>query len=121
MIETWSPGRADEHMDEAILTDLAADRRAVIPGGRPAPRSRWRCSIACGIRPPARVLDAGCGWGVTLSALESAGYPGRRVWTSRGRALERLDRAGPSLDRGRPDPPVAAATPRRSTPCWPWT
>jgi SAM-dependent methyltransferase len=49
-----------------------------------------------GIVPPSRVLDAGCGWGVTLNALEARGY---RTWgldVSR-QALERLDGPGRRL------------------------
>src|SRR5262245_14880069 len=43
------------------------------------------------VRSPARVLDTGCGWGVTLDALEAAGYRTSGLDVSR-RALERLDR-----------------------------
>jgi SAM-dependent methyltransferase len=46
-----------------------------------------------GVKPPARVLDAGCGWGVTLEALERRGYPSVGIDISR-RTLERLDRRG---------------------------
>jgi SAM-dependent methyltransferase len=59
-----------------------------------------------GIRPPARVLDAGCGWGVTLDALERRGYRADGMDISR-RALERLDRPGRALieaDLTRPHP-----------------
>jgi hypothetical protein len=43
------------------------------------------------IVPPARILDAGCGWGVTLEALESRGYRASGLDISRP-VLERLDR-----------------------------
>jgi SAM-dependent methyltransferase len=46
-----------------------------------------------GVERPARVLDAGCGWGVTLSALEHCGFQTIGLDISR-RALERLDRPG---------------------------
>ena len=46
-----------------------------------------------GVKPPARVLDAGCGWGVTLEALERQGYQAVGMDISR-RTLERLDRPG---------------------------
>ena len=49
-----------------------------------------------GVRPPARVLDAGCGWGVTLEALERHGYRAAGMDISR-RTLERLDRPGRRL------------------------
>jgi SAM-dependent methyltransferase len=62
-----------------------------------------------GVRPPARVLDAGCGWGVTLDALERAGYDAVGLDVSR-RTLERIDRDGRALivaDLARPLPPDA--------------
>jgi len=43
-----------------------------------------------GIMPPASVLEAGCGWGVNLAALEAAGYEITGLDISR-RALSRLD------------------------------
>jgi SAM-dependent methyltransferase len=45
-----------------------------------------------GIRPPAYVLDVGCGWGTNLDALENAGYRLSGLDISR-RALERIDKA----------------------------
>ena len=94
MIRTWSEGRADDNMAESILVDLAA---AV--GRHPwwAARSRLtlRLLASLGIHAPARVLDAGCGWGTTLEALERAGYRAAGMDVSR-RALERLD--GPGRD-----------------------
>jgi len=42
------------------------------------------------------VLDAGCGWGVTLSALERRGYHASGLDIARN-ALERLDAPGRSL------------------------
>jgi SAM-dependent methyltransferase len=44
-----------------------------------------------GILPPAKVFDVGCGWGVNLLALESAGYDTIGLDVSRS-ILERIDR-----------------------------
>jgi len=90
MIRTWSEGSADVHMPEEILVDLGAsiDRH-------PWWKARSKLTIALldqlEIRPPARLLDAGCGWGTTLAALEAAGYRAAGMDISR-RMLERLDR-----------------------------
>ena len=90
MIEVWSRGAPDEHMDEAILVELAGQVRR-----HPWWRARSRLTAALlsreGVAPGARVLDAGCGWGATLESLEALGYrvAGLDV-TERG--LRRLDR-----------------------------
>ena len=85
MITTWSEGIADANMDEAILVELAHIVRA-----HPWWRARARLTLTLlhrlGVRSPARVLDAGCGWGTTLEALDAAAT-GLRVWTSRGGPL----------------------------------
>ncbi len=90
MIATWTEGHADEHMDEAILVELGSAVRR-----HPWWMARARLTIAvlerAGVRPPARVLDAGCGWGVTLEALERRGYKVTGLDVSR-RALDGLDR-----------------------------
>lgn len=106
MIATWSVGVADESMDEAILVELAG-----LVGRHPWWRARTRLTLdllaRLGVAPPATVLDAGCGWGTTLEALEGAGYRVTGADISR-RALGRLDRPGRSLavvDLGRPLPP----------------
>ncbi len=62
-----------------------------IPGGGPARLSRWICSVAWGFIPRREILDAGCGWGVTLQALERRGYRVLGMDISR-RALQQLDR-----------------------------
>jgi SAM-dependent methyltransferase len=109
MIERWSRGDAEEHMPEGILVDLAGIIRR---------HPWWRARAALtldlledlGVRPPARVLDVGCGWGVTLEALESRGYQAVGLDVSR-RALERLDRRGRHLieaDLAGPLPPFSA-------------
>jgi SAM-dependent methyltransferase len=79
-------------MAEEILLELSE-----IIARHPWWRARARLCLALlerlGIRPPASVLDAGCGWGVTLDALEQRGYRATGMDVSR-RALERLDRPG---------------------------
>ncbi len=92
MITRWSEGIADENMAEDILLDLAATVRR-----HPWWRARARLTIALlkqlGVQPPASVLDAGCGWGVTLEQLERRGYRTVGMDISR-RTLEQLDRPG---------------------------
>jgi SAM-dependent methyltransferase len=96
MIQVWSEGPADEHMPEAILVDLAAAIRR-----HPWWQARSSMTLALldrlGVRPPARILDAGCGWGTTLDALERAGYQSSGMDISR-RILERLDAERPGRD-----------------------
>jgi 2-polyprenyl-3-methyl-5-hydroxy-6-metoxy-1,4-benzoquinol methylase len=95
MIERWTTGHADEHMPEEILVDLAAIVRR---------HPWWRARAALtldllrdmGVRPPASVLDVGCGWGITLEALERHGYRAIGMEVSR-RALDQLDRPGRRL------------------------
>ena len=90
MITTWSQGEPDAFMPEAILTELSALIRR-----HPWWQARTRLVLSIlerhAIPPPARVLDAGCGWGVTLEALEERGYRASGLDVSR-QALERLDR-----------------------------
>ncbi len=93
-------------MDEAILVDLAG-----LIEKHPWWQARASLTLALldrlGVRPPARVLDAGCGWGITLSALEKRGYAATGLDVSR-KALERLDAPGRTLveaDLTRPWPP----------------
>jgi SAM-dependent methyltransferase len=106
VIERWSQGVADAGMAEEILLELGDQIRA-----HPWWRARAALTLGLlsrlGIEPPARVLDAGCGWGVTLEALERRGYHAAGLDVSR-RALERLDRPGRRLieaDLARPLPP----------------
>lgn len=95
MIATWSTGPADDHMDEAILVELAER-----VGRHPWWTARASLTLGLlrrlGVAPRSRVLDAGCGWGVTLSALERSGCEAVGLDVSR-RALERLDAPGRSL------------------------
>ena len=95
MIERWSEGIADQNMPEEILLDLG-------PFIRHHPWWQARAALTIrllddlGIKPPSPVLDAGCGWGVTLSALEKAGYQPTGLDQSR-RGLEHIDGPGRSL------------------------
>jgi 2-polyprenyl-3-methyl-5-hydroxy-6-metoxy-1,4-benzoquinol methylase len=110
MIERWSQGDADEHMPEEILLDLAGIIRRH-PWWRARARLTLRLLWGLGIRPPARILDVGCGWGVTLDALERRGYRAIGMDVSR-RTLENLDRPGRTLieaDITRPMVPDVAA------------
>ncbi|MDB5351664.1 MAG: hypothetical protein JWN86_2911 [Planctomycetota bacterium] len=90
MISIWSEGVADENMSEAILVDQAGVIRR-----HPWWLARARLTVSLlktlEVVPPSRVLDAGCGWGVTLEALENRGYQAVGMDIS-GRALEMLDR-----------------------------
>ncbi|MDQ3621404.1 MAG: class I SAM-dependent methyltransferase [Verrucomicrobiota bacterium] len=90
MIETWSKGSADECMPEEMLVSTLEKVR----------RHCWwdaRAKLALAVlkrndvRPPAYVLDVGCGWGVTLSALEKAGYRATGLDIS-PRILQMIDR-----------------------------
>jgi SAM-dependent methyltransferase len=95
MIEHWSDGDADGHMPEGILVDLAPIIRR-----HPWWQARALLTIDLlrdiGLEPPARVLDVGCGSGVTLEALEARGYRTVGMDISR-RMLEKLDRPGRTL------------------------
>src|SRR4051812_21606466 len=88
------PAAADVNMPEDILVDLAGTVRQ-----HPWWRARARLTLGfledLGVRSPARILDAGCGWGVTFEALERSGYGVVGMDISR-HALERLD--GPSRE-----------------------
>src|SRR5437660_1383054 len=106
MIATWSRGKINENMSEDILIELAG-----LVGRHPWWRARANLTLALlgrlGVRPPTRVLDAGCGWGLTLEALEEAGYRVAGLDISR-RALQRLDRPGRDLIEAdlKDDPPA---------------
>ena len=95
MITTWSSGEPNTFMPDAILTELS-----VLIHHHPWWRARTRLVMAIlkrhSINPPDRILDAGCGWGVTLDALEQRGYQASGLDVSR-QALERLNRPDRSL------------------------
>jgi len=106
MITRWSEGIADDNMAEDILVELAG-----LVGRHPWWRARASLTLALldrlGVRPPAPVLDAGCGWGTTMEPLERRGYRVIGMDISR-RTLERLDRPGRALaeaDLTKPLPP----------------
>jgi SAM-dependent methyltransferase len=90
MIHRWSEGLADHNMAEDILVELGS-----VINRHPWWRARALLTLELlrrlGISPPSRVLDAGCGWGTTLTKLERVGYRATGADISR-RALERLDR-----------------------------
>jgi SAM-dependent methyltransferase len=108
VIERWSQGNADGNMAEAILLELG-------PIVRRHPWWRARAALALrllrelGLKPPARVVDAGCGWGVTLEALERHGFRTIGLDVSQ-RALERLDRPGRTLVEADLTQPLAHAS-----------
>jgi SAM-dependent methyltransferase len=82
-------------MSEEILVDLTS-----LVSRHPWWHARARLMLALlerlSVAPPARVLDAGCGWGVNFEALERCGYQVEGLDISR-QALEHLDRPGRSL------------------------
>lgn len=73
MITTWSQGPADDCMPEAILVNTLEKVRR-----HPWWLARAKLALAVlrqnGIQAPASIMDVGCGWGVNLQALETAGY-----------------------------------------------
>lgn len=95
MIATWTSADPSRTMSEDILTDLA-------PLVEHHPWFQARATMAVTllkhmlVEPPARVLDAGCGWGLTFAALEKTGYQATGLDVSR-RSLELLDAPGRSL------------------------
>ena len=109
MITRWSDGPADSHMAEEILVEQAGRIRRH-PWWRARARLTLRLLENLGIHPPARVIDVGCGWGVTLAALESRGYQatGLDISTKTLAMLDR-ERTGRNLieaDLTRPWPPA---------------
>jgi len=83
------------------------------PWWRARTRLTLRLLDELGVAPPARVLDAGCGWGATLEALEGRGYRAVGMDVSR-RILERLDRPGRSLVEADLTRPLKADEPFRA-------
>jgi SAM-dependent methyltransferase len=94
-------------MPEAIVTALSA-----LIHRHPWWKARARLVVAIlerhGISAPARVLDAGCGWGVTLEALENRGFQVSGLDVSR-QALEQLDRPDRRLIEADLAQPISAA------------
>ena len=96
MIETWTRrGRRREHAPEAILLELPSAIHKH-PWWTARARLTIRLLASLGIAPGATVLDAGCGWGTTLDALDRAGYRASGMDISR-KTLEQLDRPGRAL------------------------
>ncbi|MGH7116798.1 MAG: methyltransferase domain-containing protein, partial [Stellaceae bacterium] len=95
MIICWSRGVAAENMDEDILVEL---RDLVARHPWWTARARLFLSLLGGIgyRSPCQIIEAGCGWGTNLAALEKAGYIMTGLDVSRS-ALARLDRLGRTL------------------------
>jgi len=95
MITVWSRGVADDNMPEQMLLDTIEKVRR-----HPWYAARARLVLAVlkrhGVAPPAKVVDVGCGWGVTLDVLEAAGYGACGLDISR-QILERIDRPNRQL------------------------
>jgi 2-polyprenyl-3-methyl-5-hydroxy-6-metoxy-1,4-benzoquinol methylase len=89
MITQWSHGAADANMAEELLTEVGHLVRRH-PWWQARARRAARLLRTYDCQPPARVLDAGCGWGVTLTALEQSGYLATGLDISR-RALMSLE------------------------------
>lgn len=73
MIVTWSTGGPAAHLAERIFTDVGASIRRH-PWLKARARLMVKLLAQAGMPPPSTVLDAGCGWGVTLQRLEYEGY-----------------------------------------------
>jgi SAM-dependent methyltransferase len=106
VIVTWSQGQADDSMDQDILTELTT-----LAHRHPWWQARSRFVLALlerlGVKQTSELLDAGCGWGTTLLALEQAGFRVTGMDVSR-RMLDKLDRPDRRLieaDLGLPFPP----------------
>jgi SAM-dependent methyltransferase len=94
MIVTWSKG-ADDYMPQELLV-----RTLQIVRRHPWWLARGKLAIDAlqceGLKPPARIIDAGCGWGTNLDALEAAGYEATGLDISR-QILQAIDRPGRKL------------------------
>jgi SAM-dependent methyltransferase len=108
MITVWSRGVADDNMPEKMLVDTLEKVRR-----HPWWSARARLALATlkrhGVLAPAQVMDVGCGWGVNLEMLETAGYAATGLDISR-QILERIDRPDRRLieaDLTQPLPPQA--------------
>ena len=95
MILTWSKGPADDCMPQDILVETLKKVRR-----HPWWNARAKLALAVlrenGVQAPAKIIEAGCGWGVNLEALEKAGYSVTGLDISR-RILEMIDRPGRRL------------------------
>jgi SAM-dependent methyltransferase len=95
MITTWSRGPADDNMPEEMLVDTLEKVRR-----HPWWLARAKLALAVlahqGIQPPAKIADVGCGWGVNLQSLETAGYKVSGLDISR-QILQCIDRPDRNL------------------------
>jgi 2-polyprenyl-3-methyl-5-hydroxy-6-metoxy-1,4-benzoquinol methylase len=110
VIARWSQGIAANYMDEQILVELAE-----LVKRHPWWLARGKLVLTLlkrmGVDPPAQILDAGCGWGVTLELLERQGYRTIGMDVSR-QALEKLDRPDRYLVEADLSQPFHAHSPR---------
>lgn len=90
MITTWLKGDRDVGMPEDLLMEVVR-----LVDQHPWWHARARLTVSllrqAQVHPPARVLDAGCGWGVTLTYLENYAYRPVGLDISK-QILERIDR-----------------------------
>ena len=105
MITSWSSSTRETNMNEEILIAL---RDIVSRHPWWAARAKLILALLARLRllPPASVLEAGCGWGTNLEALEAAGYKVTGLDVSR-KILDQLDRPHRQLieaDLSRPMP-----------------
>jgi SAM-dependent methyltransferase len=106
MVDTWSKGDADYNMGEEILVSLAQ-----IISRHPWWLARAHIVLEIlksnNVPSGATILEAGCGWGTNLFALEAAGYDVTGLDISR-QALDMLDKPTRKLvecDLTKPLPP----------------
>jgi SAM-dependent methyltransferase len=108
VIDHWSRGDPPPTVTDAILVELAEEVRRH-PWWQARAVLTAQLLAQLGVTPPARVVDAGCGWGVTLEHLEQRGYQVVGIDLSL-RGLQRLDQPGRTLvlaDLNHPFPPEA--------------
>ncbi len=80
--------------EEMLVETLARVRRH--PWSNARAHLLLRLLSTSGIRPPASIMEIGCGWGLNLGALEAAGYSVTGMDISR-RVLEKIDQPGRRL------------------------
>ena len=111
MIARWSEASPTRTWPRISSSSCRARRR------HPWWRARHRLTLALlarlGVRPPARVLDAGCGWGVTLEALERQGYRAVGMDVSRRAPSGSTGRAGALIEADLTRPLPGGSTLRR--------
>jgi SAM-dependent methyltransferase len=111
MITTWSRGPADDCMPQSMLVDSLDKVRR-----HPWWLARARLATALlrqqGVCPPASIDDVGCGWGVNLEVLATAGFRVTGFDISR-QILELIDRP----DRQLVEADLTQPFPAGFTPC----